>query len=73
MRSLTVRPFAALAVAAALTGFLAGTAVAAGKPDPDNLKKHETSPGGQYKPSLDVLEGADQPGAKPGAPVLERI
>jgi len=70
MRSLTMRPFAALAVAAAPTGFMTGPAAAAGKPDPDNLKKHETSPGGQYKPSLDVLEGADQPGAKPGAPVL---
>ena len=47
---------------------LGGAAAAAEPPKPDDLKKHETSPGGQYQPSLDVP--AEQPGTKPGAPVL---
>ncbi len=47
---------------------LGGVAVAAEQPKPEDLKKHETTPGGQYQPSLDVP--ADQPGAKPGVPVL---
>jgi len=46
------------------------SADAAQKADPNQLKKHETTPSQQYKPSLDVLKGADQPGAKPGVPVL---
>ena len=33
---------------------------------------HQTSPGGQYQPSLDILKQmpADQPGAQPGIPTL---
>ncbi|MBL8699620.1 MAG: c-type cytochrome, partial [Alphaproteobacteria bacterium] len=33
---------------------------------------HQTSPGGQYQPSLDVLKGVptEQPGAQPGIPAL---
>ncbi len=45
-----------------------GAVAAAEQPKPEDLKKHETSPGGQYQPSLDVP--AEQPGALPGAPVL---
>ena len=39
-------------------------------PKQEELKKHETSPGGQYQPSLDVLKGEklEQPGTKPGDP-----
>jgi len=47
---------------------LSGAVAADEQPKPEDLKKHETSPGGQYQPSLDVP--AEQPGAKPGAPVL---
>jgi nitrite reductase (NO-forming) / hydroxylamine reductase len=43
---------------------------AADKPKKDSLKKHETTPGKQYTPSLDVLKNAEQPGTKPGVPVL---
>ena len=41
-------------------------------PAPQELQKHDTSPGGQYQPSLDVLKDVpvEQPGAKPGVPVL---
>lgn len=46
------------------------SAMAASEPTGDKLKKHETTPGQQYKPSLDVLDGAEQPGAKPGVPTL---
>jgi nitrite reductase (NO-forming)/hydroxylamine reductase len=37
-----------------------------------DIKKHGTTPGGQYEPSLDVMkdEAVDQPGAKPGVPTL---
>ena len=50
---------------------LAGPASAANEKT-KNLEKHKTSPGGQYKPSLDVLRDAEQPGAKPGAPTLTK-
>jgi len=51
--------------------FAAG-AVQAEKPKPSDLKKHETTPGGKYEPSLDVLrdEKVDKPGAQPGVPVI---
>ncbi|MCP4329653.1 MAG: nitrite reductase [Alphaproteobacteria bacterium] len=41
-------------------------------PKPEDIEKHDTSPGGQYQPSLDVLEGEamEQAGAKPGVPTL---
>jgi len=41
-------------------------------PSPADLKKHETTPGGQYEPSLDVMKGeqVEQPGTKPGDPTL---
>jgi nitrite reductase (NO-forming) / hydroxylamine reductase len=41
-------------------------------PTPADVKKHDTSPGGQYQPSLDVMKDqpVEQPGAKPGDPVL---
>ncbi len=46
--------------------------VAAQSPAPADIKKHETEPGGQYQPSLDVLkeQQLEQPGAKPGVPTL---
>jgi nitrite reductase (NO-forming)/hydroxylamine reductase len=53
---------------AGLAFALGGAVVAAEQPKPDDLKKHETTPGGQYQPSLDLP--TDQPGTKPGAPVL---
>jgi nitrite reductase (NO-forming) / hydroxylamine reductase len=48
------------------------TAMAQEKPNPADIKKHETTPGGKYEPSLDVLEKTpgEQPGAKPGVPQL---
>ncbi len=51
---------------------LGAGAMAADKPNPADLKKHQTTPGGKYEPSLDVLqkEKVDQPGAKPGEPTL---
>jgi nitrite reductase (NO-forming)/hydroxylamine reductase len=53
---------------AGLAFALSGAVAADEQPKPEDLKKHETTPGGQYQPSLDVP--ADQPGTKPGAPVL---
>lgn len=45
---------------------------AAQSPAPADVKKHETTPGGKYEPSLDVLkeQPLEQPGAKPGVPTL---
>jgi len=47
---------------------------AAGSPSPADIKKHGTTPGGKYVPSLDVMkgEGIEQPGAKPGVPSLTK-
>ncbi|MFO1109345.1 MAG: cytochrome D1 domain-containing protein [Bradyrhizobium sp.] len=43
-------------------------------PKPADVQQHKTTPGGQYQPSLDVLgeKGAEQPGTKPGDPVLSK-
>jgi nitrite reductase (NO-forming)/hydroxylamine reductase len=53
---------------------LAATAVpvlAQQKPSPADIKKHDTTPGGRYEPSLDVLqEKLEPPGSKPGIPSL---
>jgi nitrite reductase (NO-forming)/hydroxylamine reductase len=61
------------AVLVSSVAFAFGTfAMAQEKPVPTDLKKHETTPGGQYEPSLDVLkeQQIEQPGAKPGDPTL---
>ncbi|MDO8876055.1 MAG: cytochrome D1 domain-containing protein [Pseudolabrys sp.] len=44
------------------------------QPKPSDTQQHRTTPGGQYQPSLDVLGGKplEQPGAKPGEPVLSK-
>ena len=44
------------------------------KPTPADIQQHKTTPGGQYQPSLDTLGGkaAEQPGTKPGDPVLSK-
>lgn len=43
-------------------------------PSKSDIKKHETTPAGQYQPSLDVLgeKKLDQPGVKPGDPTLTK-
>ena len=57
---------------AALGLFVAGGASAQQKPSPEDLKKHQTTPGGQYEPSLDVLmqEKSKRPGEEEGVPTL---
>jgi nitrite reductase (NO-forming)/hydroxylamine reductase len=44
------------------------------KPASADIEKHKTTPGGQYQPSLDSLGGkaTEQPGTKPGDPVLSK-
>ena len=69
MKQSFLRAAVGLSVAAALS-LAVGAAQAAEKPKPEDLKKHETQPGERYEPSLDVLEGAEVPGAKPGVPTL---
>ncbi|MDJ0980950.1 MAG: cytochrome D1 domain-containing protein [Kiloniellales bacterium] len=45
---------------------------AAQSPSPADVKKHETTPGGKYEPSLDVLKEGEleAPGAKEGVPSM---
>ncbi len=56
------------AIGIALGFAYSGAAALAQQPSPEKLKEHETTPGGQYQPSLDLPAGA--PGVKPGAPPL---
>jgi nitrite reductase (NO-forming) / hydroxylamine reductase len=65
-----VRPVIYATIAAiALT---LSAAYAAEAPKPEELKKHQTTPGGEYEPSLDVLQEQEleTPGQKPGVPTL---
>jgi nitrite reductase (NO-forming)/hydroxylamine reductase len=65
-------------VAAAGISYLGSTAVYAqqqpAKPAAADIQQHKTTPGGQYQPSLDTLgeKATEQPGAKPGDPVLTK-
>ncbi len=63
---------AAMTAALAFGTFLSGPAVAEEKPAQSELQKHDTSPGGKYEPSLDVMKDlpVEQPGSKPGDPTL---
>ncbi len=72
MREQKTNRTAAFVAACAVMAFTITSADATSNADKGDLKKHETTPDQQYKPSLDVLEGADQPGAKPGVPVLSK-
>jgi nitrite reductase (NO-forming)/hydroxylamine reductase len=51
---------------------LASSVWAQEKPTEEQLQQHETTPPGQYQPSLDVLPGmpSEVPGTKPGVPAL---
>lgn len=49
----------------------AQTSQSSEKPNPDDLKKHDATPGEQYTPSMDVIDGdAEAPGVKAGVPAL---
>lgn len=63
---------AGLAMALVCSSALVAPALAQDQSAQTELKKHETTPGGKYQPSLDVLKGEkiEQPGTKPGDPVL---
>ena len=61
-----------MVLAAASLALAAGPSAAEEQTAPEDLKKHETTPGGQYEPALDVLkeEPVEKPGEKPGVPTL---
>jgi len=65
------RAFLSLVLTAALS-IGAFSALAADKPKPADIKKHATTPGDRYQPSLDVMKDqeVEQPGSKPGVPQL---
>ncbi len=60
------------AISIAATASYAQQAQPAQQPPPAELKKHETSPGDKYVPSLDVLQQKqlEAPGSRPGVPSL---
>ncbi|NQV22574.1 MAG: c-type cytochrome, partial [Rhodospirillales bacterium] len=60
------------AVATAAMVLLTATTSFAEAPKPESMKKHDTSPGGKYVPSLDVLKDVpmEAPGSKPGVPTM---
>jgi len=69
----SVAPSARVLAVAALSLGLGGPAL--GQPQPPSqteLQKHDTTPGGQYEPSLDVLQEQKlpAPGVEPGVPPL---
>ena len=70
--SLSIKRISTGALVAAALAFGAGSVLAADAPAKADLKKHETTPGAQYEPKLDVLrdEKVEQPGRKAGVPVL---
>jgi len=59
--------FAAL-ISVMLTSGMPQAIAAEKKPDPAEIKKHETTPAERYEPSLDVLreKPVEEPGVKPG-------
>jgi nitrite reductase (NO-forming)/hydroxylamine reductase len=65
------RIIATVVTAVGLSSF-AVQAYAADKPSPADIKKHGTTPGERYEPSLDVLkqEKVEAPGQRPGVPAL---
>jgi len=73
MITMDMRPVRLGLIALVAVAFGIGSAIAADKkPGADMLKKHQTTPGDQYKPKLDIMrdEKMEQPGAKPGDPIL---
>ncbi len=72
MKGAMTRSVLAVLGAAAVTLALAAAPAAAQTPKPEDIKKHETTPGGRYEPSLDILKDqqAEAPGTKPGVPAL---
>jgi len=64
----SLRLAASVALSALLTLAVDGAVAQQQRPQPG----HQTTPGGQYQPSLDTLKGVptDQPGAQPGIPAL---
>ncbi len=66
--------FASAALAASMLAGTSGSSMAQKKPDPADLKKHGTTPGERYEPSLDVMkeQTVEQPGAKKGVPTLTK-
>jgi nitrite reductase (NO-forming) / hydroxylamine reductase len=65
---------AVLSFALACGTMLSGIALAEGTVKPEDIKKHGTTPSGQYEPSLDTMkdQAVEQPGTKPGDPVLSK-
>ena len=71
MQPRRLRRPAVILTSVAMIALWAGSAMAQ-PPSPEELKKHETTPGRQYEPSLDVLREQEMklPGVEAGIPSL---
>jgi nitrite reductase (NO-forming)/hydroxylamine reductase len=71
MKRYVWKPVAVLA-GALILAFSFAQVGSAEQPKPEDIKKHETTPGAKYEPSLNVLEEeeVEQPGTKAGVPKL---
>ncbi len=69
--TITVRRLAVVLLTATALG-MSWPVPAAQRPSPEELEKHETTPGKRYEPSLDVLkeEEVKKPGVEEGVPTL---
>ncbi|MGI9481573.1 MAG: cytochrome D1 domain-containing protein [Hyphomicrobiales bacterium] len=72
MKTTTV--LASIAIPLALVAANSVPVLAETKPSPTDVRKHGSTPGAKYEPSLDVMkeEKMEQPGAKEGVPVLTK-
>ena len=77
MRKFALRETVSLLASAAVATMVlasASTSVMAEKANPADIKKHATTPGGKYEPSLNVMgtKGLKQPGTVNGVPTLTK-
>ena len=70
--TISMKDYSTGALVAFALAFSPVTAFSADAPAKTDLKKHQTSPGAQYTPKLDVLrdQQVEQPGRQPGVPNL---
>jgi len=77
MRKIALRGSASLLAGVAVAAMMlvgTSTSILAQGAKPADTKKHATTPGAKYEPSLDVLkdQSVKQPGAEPGIPTLTK-
>jgi nitrite reductase (NO-forming) / hydroxylamine reductase len=73
MMKIRVFSLAMMSLAVAVFAFAGQPALAEDEPSKKELKKHKTTPGAQYSPSMDVMEfEEEEPAAKPKVPDISK-